>query len=170
MLRSAGVSGGIPVTSHLVTIWSPSEAPRKKNTRRNERFLERAARIELATLAWKARALPLCNARGPVRRELVGRVGFEPTYHFREPNLQSGAINHSATYPRASRGRGCAKYDTTGAASSQAEKIASRLRPGRKPLTNHSPSSRHGFIHATARSPINEAGFFSTILAYRRAP
>ena len=27
-------------------------------------FLERAAGIEPATLAWKARALPLCNARG----------------------------------------------------------------------------------------------------------
>jgi hypothetical protein len=27
--------------------------------------LERAAGIEPATLAWKARALPLCNARKP---------------------------------------------------------------------------------------------------------
>ena len=37
-------------------------------------FLERAARIELATSAWKAEALPLCNARA------VGRAGFEPAY------------------------------------------------------------------------------------------
>jgi hypothetical protein len=28
--------------------------------------LERAAGIEPATLAWKARALPLCNAREPL--------------------------------------------------------------------------------------------------------
>jgi hypothetical protein len=38
--------------------------------------LERAAGIEPATLAWKARALPLCNARV----SLVGREGFEPPY------------------------------------------------------------------------------------------
>ena len=29
----------------------------------------------------------------------MGRAGFEPAYRFRGPNLQSGAINHSATYP-----------------------------------------------------------------------
>jgi hypothetical protein len=78
--------------------------------------VERAAGIEPATLAWKARALPLCNARdrsrsrvgeqtarvplGGARRSLVGRAGFEPAYRFREPNLQSGAINHSTTDPR----------------------------------------------------------------------
>ena len=33
-------------------------------------------------------------------RSLVGRAGFEPAYRFREPNLQSGAFNHSTTYPR----------------------------------------------------------------------
>ena len=33
------------------------------------------------------------------RRSLVGRAGFEPAYRFREPNLQSGAINHSTTDP-----------------------------------------------------------------------
>ncbi len=31
---------------------------------------------------------------------VVGRAGFEPAYRFREPNLQSGAINHSTTDPR----------------------------------------------------------------------
>jgi len=34
---------------------------------------------------------------------LVGRAGFEPAYRFREPNLQSGAFNHSTTYPRVGR-------------------------------------------------------------------
>ena len=31
---------------------------------------------------------------------MVGRAGFEPAYRFREPNLQSGAINHSTTDPQ----------------------------------------------------------------------
>ncbi len=69
-------------------------------------FLERAAGIEPATLAWKARALPLCNARSVLGhgsilgRLMVGRVGFEPTYRVSGPDLQSGAFNHSTTYPR----------------------------------------------------------------------
>src|ERR1700676_4986196 len=42
--------------------------------------LERAARIELATSAWKAETLPLCNAR----TFLVGRAGFEPAYRIAE--------------------------------------------------------------------------------------
>ncbi|GEM_PF-6707229 len=78
--------------------------------------MERAAGIEPATLAWKARALPLCNARAqsvllrsggacPLRHAppacfLVGRAGFEPAYRLREPGLQPGAINHSTTDPR----------------------------------------------------------------------
>jgi peptidoglycan/LPS O-acetylase OafA/YrhL len=39
---------------------------------------------------------------GDTRRllDLVGRGGFEPPYRFREPNLQSGAINHSTTDPK----------------------------------------------------------------------
>jgi peptidoglycan/LPS O-acetylase OafA/YrhL len=39
---------------------------------------------------------------GDTRRllDLVGRGGFEPPYRFREPNLQSGAINHSTTDPQ----------------------------------------------------------------------
>src|SRR6185503_5045156 len=128
--------------------------------------MERAAGIEPATLAWKARALPLCNARGRPEEEMVGRVGFEPTYRFREPNLQSGAINHSATYPRAHVKRDCAGYDTTGAASSQARKIGAALRPMSQPLTNGSPSSRRGFMRPPARRPINEAGFFSNAFCF----
>jgi hypothetical protein len=31
--------------------------------------------------------------------ELVGRVGFEPTYRVSGPGLQPGAFNHSTTYP-----------------------------------------------------------------------
>lgn len=58
--------------------------------------LERAAGIEPALSAWKAEALPLCNAR----EKLVGRAGFEPAYSFRWTDLQSVAFNHSATYPR----------------------------------------------------------------------
>ena len=45
----------------------------KKKARPDGPFLERAAGIEPATLAWKARALPLCNAR-----RNLGRAGFEP--------------------------------------------------------------------------------------------
>ncbi len=53
--------------------------------RAERRFLERAAGIEPATLAWKARALPLCNAReiaiaggqGRIRTCVaLSRVGF----------------------------------------------------------------------------------------------
>ncbi len=36
----------------------------------------------------------------PQKYRMVGRAGFEPAYRFREPNLQSGAISHSTTYPR----------------------------------------------------------------------
>ncbi len=42
--------------------------------------------------------------RGKARTEsvasVVGRVGFEPTYRVSGPDLQSGAFNHSTTYPR----------------------------------------------------------------------
>ncbi len=43
---------------------------------------------------------------GDTRRllDLVGRGGFEPPYRFREPNLQSGAINHSTTDPQSHAG------------------------------------------------------------------
>ena len=67
--------------------------PQKKPAR-SGLSMERAAGIEPATLAWKARALPLCNARarsdfelrrdgarslsGPRAADLVGRAGFEP--------------------------------------------------------------------------------------------
>lgn len=70
----------------------------KRRERRFDRraFLERVAGIEPATLAWKARALPLCNTRG---RHWAGRDSNPRTAC--RTDLQSVAFNHSATYPRA---------------------------------------------------------------------
>ena len=42
---------------------------------------------------------------GRYRTTAVGRAGFEPARGFRPPGLQSGAINHSATYPSNRRNR-----------------------------------------------------------------
>ncbi len=56
---------------------------------------ERVAGIEPATLAWKARALPLCNTRDC---PWAGRDSNPRTAC--RTDLQSVAFNHSATYPR----------------------------------------------------------------------
>ena len=45
--------------------------------------------------AWKADALP--TELHPLKLFPVQGVGFEPTYGFRRPGLQPGAINHSTT-------------------------------------------------------------------------
>ena len=63
-------------------------------------ILERAARIELASSAWKAEVLPLHNARALfMLKVMVEEAGFEPTYSMRS-DLQSDAFNHSATPPK----------------------------------------------------------------------
>ena len=78
-----------------------SSLPRRcSTTELQRRSSQRAARIELATSAWKAEALPLCNAR------VVGRAGFEPAYSVSWTDLQSVAFNHSATYPYTAADRG----------------------------------------------------------------
>ena len=48
------------------SIWTQNSFLDAKTLVFNRAFLERAAGIEPATLAWKARALPLCNARDTV--------------------------------------------------------------------------------------------------------
>jgi hypothetical protein len=40
------------------------------------------------------------SGNGWAAADLVGRVGFEPTYRVSGPGLQPGAFNHSTTYPR----------------------------------------------------------------------
>ena len=46
-------------------------------------ILERAARIELASSAWKAEVLPLHNARALFcQKGVVEEAGFEPTYSY----------------------------------------------------------------------------------------
>jgi hypothetical protein len=62
-------SRSFPATA---TEWATAAPEMIRNAFEIERFVERAAGIEPATLAWKARALPLCNARE------LGRAGFEP--------------------------------------------------------------------------------------------
>src|SRR6218665_2706564 len=84
------------------------------------RPLERETGIEPASLAWKARVLPLnysrpgAPSRGLGPREsrtlsglretgaVVEGAGFEPAYSKRA-DLQSAAINHSATPPQRTR-------------------------------------------------------------------
>jgi hypothetical protein len=65
--RMEPLTGIEPVTSSLPKTCSTTELQRHRPR------LERAAGIEPALSAWKAEALPLCNARG-----VVGRAGFEP--------------------------------------------------------------------------------------------
>jgi hypothetical protein len=69
--------GGSGPPSRAVARACQRRKERARNSRQDERprflganALERAAGIEPATLAWKARALPLCNARA--RREKCG--------------------------------------------------------------------------------------------------
>ena len=77
--------------------------------RRTGQPLERETGIEPASLAWKAKVLPLNYSAVPGRHAsrrdlpcapclLVERAGFEPAY-YKPADLQSAAINHSATSP-----------------------------------------------------------------------
>jgi len=76
-----------PTTSSIPTTRSTTEL-------QGLEVLERAARIELATSAWKAETLPLCNARA-----FGGQGWIRTSVPHCGADLQSAAFNHSATYP-----------------------------------------------------------------------
>ncbi len=103
-----------PATSPLPRECSTTEPKGHKTFADNtlQISVERGRRIELLALAWKAKVLPLYEPRKTFRKKLLRNQGC--IHHWwrgldsnqrtlTRADLQSAAINHSATSPKVSR-------------------------------------------------------------------
>ncbi len=92
-----------PATSPLPRECSTTEPKGHKNqSLRNASTVERGRRIELLALAWKAKVLPLYEPRTKSWHWWRGLDSNQRTR--KRADLQSAAINHSATSPLVSHG------------------------------------------------------------------
>ena len=70
------------------------------NNKNRPTILERGRRIELLALAWKAKVLPLYEPRASLQDSCHWWRGLDSNQRTRKrADLQSAAINHSATSP-----------------------------------------------------------------------